>query len=1396
MILRAIVVCVRALQRLRMPHCTLDRVLLIPALCADTVAIQVQRVEAALVALIGGPLPFPTPPTTGAHQVTPHKYICSAAGASKLGSQGMQSTSPSEASQHAMPASSPFPYDVEADTGRAAKGAGQVSSSPPYPTAPATSALAEEEQLAELRRRSSRTPALLGDVMRVATLGQATDSAASSRMASLYTESVLDSKSSRAPQRCSTRVSSDGGSRPSRASSTSTRTSSSARLASRPKRSVSSASFATRMSRSTKYAMLSYQWDHQTEVVEMRKLLEGRGVKCWMDVDNMNTDIYDSMAEGVSGAMCIISCMSPAYQESENCKLELKFAQQSGVPIVPVMMQPDWKASGWLGIITAGTLYVQMHGDMPACVGNLMVQVQRTLESRGFDSAEEDDPSDFSSTEDEEHAEFTVEDMRGELERLMQDLRMAKRDQEDHLSASGSGRLLLTSPTGGSTLCPLPAIVPMLPPGLRVTSEMLTLKSALLESRGNPQIGFCGMGGIGKTVVSSWLVRSSEIRKKYEQVVWVTFGMTPVIDKCQRGLYLQLCANDMPRDLSAGEIRQSLKNAFANKSVLLVLDDVWEQEHANAFIFIDDATESTVLISSRVRGVLEGGTIVDIGLPSDEDAMKMLLSEAGLNIESEDAPKEAAEVVRFCNNLPLAIGIAGSLLKRLSLGDDWSGVLAVLREEFGEGGKARSMENSVIKTSLKSIKSSHDEVVQLFTAFALVPEDTVCPLDVLSCMYAAAGEALGAKSKMRRTPPKLQLRKWLKILIDRSLVLGTVDRPQLHDIVLEYVFGTLSTAQMQNAHRAVVTQFQKRRPAGGWNAYNMTQGDLSHFYVVHEIDHHISSGWDKANPLEDTTALTWLDDHVQGRFDVIAIGAARHLGKVNMTKLADAAVVDGNYWAAAPRVGALSFLLFESGAPIADVAVLKRQILKYLKLVDCGGDSDMAFAKDMLESMSILRILKMWDPSDVDTFTERITELIASPVGMSDATMQYDLATMAYALPTLFKSDLVGFTEALDKMAANADLIYTKCQDEGNALQLKRAKMMRFGWHGLYFHLRTCKANKGMHPDVLFGKNGHLIEETFALYDFETDHDNFNGLFSFDVFTCCMGSSVKPLLLRYGEIGRAKGMLNWHFEQLHKCKKRYAMSGGLSNIAHGMGAFTACEMSVLLQKHAEGLALMKDAYKSFDEFDVNLRKCFSSMSIMGDLGKDADILMTYSSTVVHLKALWILLSPKGEIDVDVAFQDFPETGMAYLKSQHTPSLAQSHSQWIEFFSPVWPALAYEKYGMTDQALTYAEAATVDDPINGAGYCAWLFALAYGVKGRVLAGLGRTDEATAAFAAGEKVASENEYPFLEAIVLRDWNEALPSSSHAAADTARKYEAVMAKLGPGEPEALVKSVFLTW
>lgn len=49
---------------------------------------------------------------------------------------------------------------------------------------------------------------------------------------------------------------------------------------------------------------------------------------------------------------------SPKYQESKNCKKELSYVDDKDVPIVPVMLQRDWKAASWLGLITAGALWV------------------------------------------------------------------------------------------------------------------------------------------------------------------------------------------------------------------------------------------------------------------------------------------------------------------------------------------------------------------------------------------------------------------------------------------------------------------------------------------------------------------------------------------------------------------------------------------------------------------------------------------------------------------------------------------------------------------------------------------------------------------------------------------------------------------------------------------------------------------------------------------------------------------------------------------------------------------------------------------------------------------------------------------------------------------------------
>ena len=62
------------------------------------------------------------------------------------------------------------------------------------------------------------------------------------------------------------------------------------------------------------------------------------------------------MAEGVGNAAVVVPFMTEKYESSTNCKLELKFSQQTGVPIVPVLMQQDYSPSGWLGLLTGVAL--------------------------------------------------------------------------------------------------------------------------------------------------------------------------------------------------------------------------------------------------------------------------------------------------------------------------------------------------------------------------------------------------------------------------------------------------------------------------------------------------------------------------------------------------------------------------------------------------------------------------------------------------------------------------------------------------------------------------------------------------------------------------------------------------------------------------------------------------------------------------------------------------------------------------------------------------------------------------------------------------------------------------------------------------------------------------------
>ena len=317
-------------------------------------------------------------------------------------------------------------------------------------------------------------------------------------------------------------------------------------------------------------------------------------------------------------------------------------------------------------------------------------------------------------------------------------------------------------------------------------------------------------------------------------------------------------------------------------------------------------------------------------MPSAIDAVKMLLGAAGLNEDVLKRRTEVAQVAELCKRLPLTIGVAGKLIRQIANGSDmsaasdWVDVVDLLQEEL-KGGDL-SIEESVIRASLNLIPTKlRKQVTRLFNSFAMAPEDTHVPLDVLGLIYdacedgnAASGGSPGARAQQPQQPiSRLQVRHYLKVLLDRSLVLGTVDRPQLHDVMLEYVSKQFEGDQYKDAQRRMV-ELSRR------NADRSTQFSGLGQYLRLNGKHHVTEAYDEVWA-QSQQALSWLEDHVTGVQDVIAISTASMLPAETLAEEAEAAKL---WWQAALRWNAFARheMMHSDGCNIIASEYLKKAV--------------------------------------------------------------------------------------------------------------------------------------------------------------------------------------------------------------------------------------------------------------------------------------------------------------------------------------------------------------------------------------------------------------------------------------------------------------------------------------
>ncbi len=73
------------------------------------------------------------------------------------------------------------------------------------------------------------------------------------------------------------------------------------------------------------------------------------------------------MAEAVEESLAICCFITPEFQQSRYCKMELEYANQLNKPIIPCFVT-NFQPKKWLGLLTAGLIRYDFSNDLNAIV--------------------------------------------------------------------------------------------------------------------------------------------------------------------------------------------------------------------------------------------------------------------------------------------------------------------------------------------------------------------------------------------------------------------------------------------------------------------------------------------------------------------------------------------------------------------------------------------------------------------------------------------------------------------------------------------------------------------------------------------------------------------------------------------------------------------------------------------------------------------------------------------------------------------------------------------------------------------------------------------------------------------------------------------------------------------
>jgi GTPase SAR1 family protein len=304
-------------------------------------------------------------------------------------------------------------------------------------------------------------------------------------------------------------------------------------------------------------------------------------------------------------------------------------------------------------------------------------------------------------------------------------------------------------------------------------------------------IAFHAMGGAGKSVLARALCDDEGIQSAFpDGILWASLGKKPDIIARLREWITELRGTISENAPTENSLKNNLGELLKERTCLLIVDDVWNQGHAEPFRV--GGGNCRLLMTTRDAEAVRplGAEIHPIPMLSQQEAIELLEAWGGDTVKRFEFIRKI-EIVKRLGRHPLAIKLAGAQLQQKPF-DDWFKNFEVGRLKLGRP-DPNDPHASLMATFNLSVEDLSARDRRLYHSLGIFKEDEDIPQLAIARLWKGL-ENLGGE-ETGELVEDLASRALLE-LITRDGVRVVV----IHDLLREFSENQLGKDGIRKAH--------------------------------------------------------------------------------------------------------------------------------------------------------------------------------------------------------------------------------------------------------------------------------------------------------------------------------------------------------------------------------------------------------------------------------------------------------------------------------------------------------------------------------------------------------------------------------------------------------------------